>query len=58
MCSSLAALDHANSKFSRGYVTTRVGVAMCVRHEFIQKNGIGDLQKGERCARFLHWFFL
>jgi hypothetical protein len=23
---------------------------MCARHEFIQKNGVGDLQKGERCV--------
>lgn len=46
-CTGLAALDHANSKFSRGYATTGVGVGMCARHEFIQKNGVGDLQKGE-----------
>ena len=50
-CSGLAALDHANSKFSRGYATTGVGVGMCARHEFIQKNGVGDLQKGERYVR-------
>ena len=50
-CSGLAALDHANSKFSRGYATTGVGVSMCARHEFILKNGVGDLQKGERCVR-------
>ena len=24
---------------------------MCARHEFILKNGVGDLQKGERCVR-------
>ena len=52
-CSGLAALDHANSKFSRGYATTGVGVSMCARHEFILKNGVGDLQKGERCVRLL-----
>lgn len=52
-CTGLAALDHANSKFSRGYATTGVGVGMCARHEFIQKNGVGDLQKGERCV-YLH----
>jgi hypothetical protein len=53
-CSGLAALDHANSKFSRGYATTGVGVAMCARHEFIQKNGVGDLQKGERYVFLRH----
>lgn len=57
-CTGLAALDHANSKFSRGYATTGVGVGMCARHEFIQKNGVGDLQKGERCAAFHCRFYL
>jgi hypothetical protein len=47
-CSGLAALDYANTKFSRGYSTTGVGMGVCARHEFIQPNGVGDLQKGER----------
>ncbi|KAJ7923563.1 hypothetical protein B0H13DRAFT_1864713 [Mycena leptocephala] len=49
-CSGLAALDYANTKFSRGYSTTGVGMAVCTRHEFIQPNGVGDLQRGERYA--------
>ncbi|KAF8215246.1 hypothetical protein K438DRAFT_1955238 [Mycena galopus ATCC 62051] len=47
-CSGLAALDHANTKFTRGYSATGVGMGVCARHEFIQPNGVGDLQKGER----------
>ncbi|KAF7348390.1 CxC2 domain-containing protein [Mycena sanguinolenta] len=47
-CSGLAALDYANTKFSRGYSTTGVGMGVCARHEFVQPNGVGDLQKGER----------
>ncbi|KAF8212570.1 hypothetical protein K438DRAFT_1957172 [Mycena galopus ATCC 62051] len=47
-CSGLAALDYTNSKFSRGYSATSVGVGVCARHEFVQPNGVGDLQKGER----------
>lgn len=47
-CSGLAALDYANTKFSRGYSTTGVGMGVCARHEFVQANGMGDLQKGER----------
>ncbi|KAJ7732736.1 hypothetical protein DFH07DRAFT_968305 [Mycena maculata] len=47
-CSGLAALDHANTKFSRGYSSTGVGMGVCARHEFVQANGVGDLQKGER----------
>ena len=57
-CSGLAALDHANSKFSRGYATTGVGVGLCARHEFIQKNGVGDLQKGERCVLYRLSYFV
>ncbi|KAJ7901050.1 hypothetical protein B0H14DRAFT_3422958 [Mycena olivaceomarginata] len=49
-CSGLAALDHANTKFSRGYAATGVGMGVCARHEFVQPNGVGDLQKGERYA--------
>ncbi|KAK7017025.1 hypothetical protein VNI00_018752 [Paramarasmius palmivorus] len=48
-CSGLAALDHANSRNARGtYATSGVGLGCCARHEFIQPNGVGDLQKGER----------
>ncbi|KAF7324213.1 CxC2 domain-containing protein [Mycena kentingensis (nom. inval.)] len=47
-CSGLAALDHANTKFSRGYAATGVGAGICARHKFVQPNGVGDLQRGER----------
>ncbi|KAJ6458733.1 hypothetical protein C8R45DRAFT_1109846 [Mycena sanguinolenta] len=46
-CSGLAALDYANTKFSRGYSTTGVGMGVCARHEFVLANGVGDLQKRE-----------
>ncbi|KAJ7081909.1 hypothetical protein C8R43DRAFT_1092812 [Mycena crocata] len=55
-CSGLAALDYANTKFSRGYSTTGVGMGVCARHEFVQKNGVGDLQKGERFANMDYIF--
>ncbi|KAF7291253.1 CxC2 domain-containing protein [Mycena indigotica] len=47
-CTGLAALDYANSKFSRGYSVTGVGMGVCARHEFVQPTGVGDLQAGER----------
>ncbi|KAJ7889382.1 hypothetical protein B0H14DRAFT_2561881 [Mycena olivaceomarginata] len=35
--------------------TTGVGMGVCARHEFIQPNGVGDLQKGEKiCKHGLH----
>ncbi|KAF8218354.1 hypothetical protein K438DRAFT_1953168 [Mycena galopus ATCC 62051] len=49
-CSGLAALDYENTKFSCRYSMTGVGMGVCTRHEFIQLNGVGDLQKGERFA--------
>ncbi|KAJ7609634.1 hypothetical protein FB45DRAFT_982382 [Roridomyces roridus] len=55
-CSGLAALDYANTKFSRGYSTTGVVMGVCARHEFVQPNGVGDLQKGERYAN-TDWVF-
>ncbi|KAJ7782955.1 hypothetical protein B0H16DRAFT_1709789 [Mycena metata] len=55
-CSGLAALDYANTKFSRGYSTTGVGMAVCARHEFVQPTGVGDLQKGERYSN-MDWIF-
>ncbi|KAJ7895669.1 hypothetical protein B0H13DRAFT_1624341 [Mycena leptocephala] len=55
-CSGLAALDYANTKFSRGYSTMGVGMGVCARHEFVQPNGVGDLQKGERFANMDYIF--
>ncbi|KAJ8699281.1 hypothetical protein PTI98_002412 [Pleurotus ostreatus] len=55
-CSGLAALDYANSKFSRGYAATGVCLGVCARHEFIQPNGAADLQVGERYANMDYTF--
>ncbi|KAJ7111421.1 hypothetical protein C8R44DRAFT_833320 [Mycena epipterygia] len=55
-CSGLAVLDHANTKFSRGYSATGVGMGVCARHEFIQPNSVGDLQKGEHCINMDYIF--
>ncbi|KAF7342850.1 CxC2 domain-containing protein [Mycena sanguinolenta] len=55
-CSGLAALDYANTKFSRGYSSTGVGMGVCARHEFVQRCGVGDLQRGERYANMDYIF--
>ncbi|KAJ7197571.1 hypothetical protein GGX14DRAFT_574051 [Mycena pura] len=55
-CSGLAALDYANTKFSRGYSSTGVGMGVCARHEFVQPNAVGDLQCGERFANMDYIF--
>jgi hypothetical protein len=47
-CTSLAALDHANTKYSQGYAVTGCGMVTCGRHEIVCKNGVGDLQAGEK----------
>ncbi|KAJ6489830.1 hypothetical protein C8R45DRAFT_826294, partial [Mycena sanguinolenta] len=56
-CSGLAALDYANTKFARGYSATGVGMGVCARHEFIQPNGVGDLQRGERRYANMDYIF-
>ncbi|KAF7331971.1 CxC2 domain-containing protein [Mycena kentingensis (nom. inval.)] len=55
-CSGLAAIDHANDKFSRGYAVTGVGMGVCARHEFILPTSVGDLQKGERYSNMDYIF--
>ncbi|THU98424.1 hypothetical protein K435DRAFT_818886 [Dendrothele bispora CBS 962.96] len=55
-CSGLAALEQANTKNSRGYSSTGVGVGVCARHEIVQANGAVDLQKGERYANMDYVF--
>ncbi|KAJ7860857.1 hypothetical protein B0H14DRAFT_3445824 [Mycena olivaceomarginata] len=57
-CSELAALDFTNMKFARGYSATGVGMGVCARHEFVQPNGVGDLQKGEQYANMDYIFVM
>ena len=49
-CVGLQALAKMNSIFSRGLRYTGVGGVMCGRSEMIMPLGVGNLQKGERCA--------
>ena len=47
MCSSLAALDHANSKYTKGYAMSGIVCTTCW-HEFILPEGARPLQKGKQ----------
>ncbi|KAF8133498.1 hypothetical protein K438DRAFT_2128575 [Mycena galopus ATCC 62051] len=47
-CTGLAALDHANTKYAQGYAATGCGMITCGRHKIVAKNGVGDLQGGEK----------
>ncbi|KAI1792316.1 hypothetical protein LXA43DRAFT_1093838 [Ganoderma leucocontextum] len=47
-CTGLSAIDHANTKYSKGYAATGVGAVICARHEFWLARGMADLQVGER----------
>ncbi|KAL1724984.1 hypothetical protein EV714DRAFT_277963 [Schizophyllum commune] len=49
-CTGLSAVDHANTKFSKGYSETGKAMGLCARHEFVQKNGVVPTQVGERYA--------
>ena len=46
-CSGLAALDHANTKYTKGYATSGIVCITC-QHEFVLPEGAGPLQKGEQ----------
>ncbi|KAF7441031.1 hypothetical protein PC9H_001380 [Pleurotus ostreatus] len=48
--SELRAVDHANKRRSQGYVSTGVAGVICARHGLVRRNGLGNLQKGERYA--------
>jgi len=39
---------HANMRNKDGYLVSGTGLAQCARHALVRKNGVGDLQKGER----------
>ena len=41
------AVNQANSKRSKDFTVSGVGVIVC-RHGLIRKNGVVDLQKGEK----------
>ncbi|KAL0567206.1 hypothetical protein V5O48_014794 [Marasmius crinis-equi] len=47
-CPGLAAMDQAETKYSKGYATTGVLFCLCSRHELVQPRGAGDLTKGEK----------
>ncbi|KAE9388174.1 hypothetical protein BT96DRAFT_836658 [Gymnopus androsaceus JB14] len=51
-CTGLAALDYANTKLSKGYAITGIGMCCCARHELVGKNATAPLQKGERQFRY------
>ncbi|KAJ7599580.1 hypothetical protein C8J56DRAFT_769998 [Mycena floridula] len=55
-CTGLSAVDHANTRFSRGYAVTGVGLGLCARHELVVKNGVGDIQKGEKFGNMAYIF--
>ncbi|KAG1740907.1 hypothetical protein EDB19DRAFT_1895242 [Suillus lakei] len=56
-CSGFRTLAHTESKYLSGLRATGVGLCLCARHEFVQPQGVGDLQKGERYANMDFIFF-
>jgi len=41
------------TKKSKGLHATGMAAVSCARHQLFQLLGMGDLQKGERCVKFL-----
>ncbi|KAH7904113.1 hypothetical protein BJ138DRAFT_1119717 [Hygrophoropsis aurantiaca] len=46
--SGLHAVDHANTRFTKGCIANGVGNIVCARHTFVGKNSAADLAKGEK----------
>ena len=42
------ALVHAAVRSTPGYKVTGTMLVLCHRHGLVRKNGVGDLQKGEK----------
>lgn len=51
-CSGFAAIHLQNLKGMKGHRTSGVGGICCARQDCWRANGLGDLQKGERCVVF------
>ncbi|KAK7022765.1 hypothetical protein VNI00_016968 [Paramarasmius palmivorus] len=47
-CTGLAAVDQANTKYSKGYAATGAILCICARHEMVEPNGTVDTTKGEK----------
>lgn len=46
--SDFHAVNQANRRSSKDYIASGVVACVCARHSLMQKNGVGDLQRGER----------
>jgi hypothetical protein len=42
------AVVRAATRNKEGYIHSGTGLALCARHALVRKNGVGDLQKGEK----------
>ncbi|KAF7288129.1 CxC2 domain-containing protein [Mycena chlorophos] len=49
-CASFAALRQKDTKVTTGLRVSGVGGVICARHGLVRRQGMGDLQKGERYA--------
>jgi hypothetical protein len=49
-CIAFAALTQKDTRNTAGLRVSGVGGCVCARHECMRPNGMGDLQKGERCV--------
>lgn len=48
--SNHSAIDHANTPAEKRFSVNGVGAVVCARHAFYQKQGVGDLHRGEACV--------
>ncbi|KAG2365204.1 hypothetical protein BDR07DRAFT_1449868 [Suillus spraguei] len=56
-CSNHNAMNMAETKLSQGLAAMGVGTVDCARHNMKRPNGVGDLQKGEKCYLNMDYLF-
>jgi hypothetical protein len=42
------ALVRATTRSKEGFISSGTGLGLCACHALVRKNGVGDLQKGEK----------
>ena len=50
-------VNQANRRSTKNYIVSGVVACVCARHSLMMKNGVGDLQRGERyvCTHLMVW---
>jgi hypothetical protein len=57
-CNNHDAIKSSNMRGGEGHEASGLGSCECSRHDMKRPNGVGDLQKGERCVENFSFLFV